>query len=621
MSIFVISLVVWLVVVFLSVTTGIEKNWLKKLTSLHAPIRLVPTETYYSSYYYQIDQLAAASNYTVKSIGEKAAASQSDPYAAELDPEIPFYWPEAERVGSNRELLDPVKIAFHELSALKNEIPGLAFQDYQIGGALLRLSLHREAETSSLSQMSFLLSLTDENPRLRSLIAEPAPADLNRLAAADPSLLDFIRLDEVETDASFSLPPQLLPLNRPFDAFLRPGDSKAVLFAEPRETPSGFQKGSVVWDGKQLRFSFPFPVEKASLKLDRPLRFKAKRNPHNQIEISEGRIQGAPIAGSVPFKNLRIAKASAQIDFESEPLRPLPWTYFVKGKCQLQSVQGSQSVILPKNYRESGVLVGDLGTLSYVAPAAVSSQEQRIAIRVAGFYDPGILSVGNKCLIVSPEITQTIHAATETFSPDGTPSNGIFVWSGELRDAEKIQQQIEERFEKAGIASYWKVATYKEFEFSKDLMLQFQSDRTLFLLIAAILLIVACCNIISLLVLLVNDKKKEIAILQSMGASFGSIAKIFGFCGAAMGMASCLIGGTLAVVTLRHLDSLVALLSALQGRNAFNPLFFGQNLPNQLSFEALLFVLIATPLLSLAAGLIPALKASRIRPSSALRSE
>jgi lipoprotein-releasing system permease protein len=88
-----------------------------------------------------------------------------------------------------------------------------------------------------------------------------------------------------------------------------------------------------------------------------------------------------------------------------------------------------------------------------------------------------------------------------------------------------------------------------------------------------------------------------------------------------MGAVSSLFGTALAVFTLRHLDSLVSFLSALQGRAAFHPAFFGQSLPNQLSYEALLFVLIATPLLSLAAGLIPALKASRIRPSSVLRSE
>lgn len=445
MSIVVISLVVWLVLVFLSVTTGIEKNWIKKLTSLHAPIRISPTENYYKSYYYQIDSLSAASDYTPKTIGQKAISLLSDPYSEESDIEIPNSWPK-------KESIDPVKSAYQVLKDL-----GLPFQDFEISGALLRLN---KEGGGVISQMSYLLSKPEKSPTFESLIVESSP-----LATLD--------------------------------------------------TP----------------------------------------------------------------------------------------------------------ILLPKNYKESGVRIGDSGALCYVAPTAVSAQEQRIPIRVEGFYDPGIVSIGNKCVIVPSHITQTIQATNQTFSPDGTPTNGIFVWCKDLNKATEIQEEITKKFEEAGISHFWKVDTYRDFEFSKDLMMQFQSDRTLFLLIAAIILLVACCNVISLLVLLVNDKKKEIAILQSMGASFGSIAAIFGLCGITMGLLSCLIGGTLAIFTLSHIDGLVAILSALQGHNAFNPAFFGQTLPNELSAEALIFVLIATPILSLAAGLIPAIKASRIRPSSVLRSE
>ncbi len=220
-----------------------------------------------------------------------------------------------------------------------------------------------------------------------------------------------------------------------------------------------------------------------------------------------------------------------------------------------------------------------------------------------------------------PSITRTIHSASQTFSPDGTPTNGIFVWNSSFLDAENLKSEIETRLDRAGILPYWKVTTYKDFEFSKELFQQFRSDRTLFILIAGLILFVACCNVISLLILLVNDKKREIAILQAMGAPKRSMATIFGLCGLIMGALSSLIGTMAAIFTLRHLDSIASFLSALQGHAAFQPAFFGKTLPNQLSTEALLFVFIATPLLSLLAGLIPALRACRIKPSSALRQE
>lgn len=447
MSVGVISLVVWLVLVFLSVTAGIERNWLNKLTSLYAPIRLSPTEEYYHSYYYRIDSIASASNFSLKTIGEKAMAPMSNPYNAQVDEEIPAYWPKPEA-------LDPVKLVMQELRTF----PGLKFQDYEISGALLKIDVHKDGRSTQLSQMTYLLSRSDENPHLPELLVSE------------------------------------------------------TITASPGRTP----------------------------------------------------------------------------------------------------------VLLPKSYRDQGVRVGDHGVLVYSLPQAV---EQRILIEAIGFYDPGVLSVGAKCLIVPDSVTRLLYASHQTFTPDGSPTNGIFLWPKNLSEIPQIVQDLTARLEKAGIAKYWKITTYEHYEFAKDLLQQLRSDRTLFTLIAVIILFVACCNIISLLILLVNDKKREIAILQSMGATFKSIAAIFASCGAILGLISSAIGTLLAILTLHNLGSIIDLLSRIQGRTAFHPAFFGNALPNQLSIDALLFVLIATPLLALLAGLVPALKASRIRPSQVLRSE
>src|SRR3990170_3332185 len=82
-SILVIALVVWLIVVFFSVTHGLEKGWVQKLIALTAPVRVSPTDYYYDSYYYLADSVSMSSNYTPKSIGEKLSSPFTDPY----DPE------------------------------------------------------------------------------------------------------------------------------------------------------------------------------------------------------------------------------------------------------------------------------------------------------------------------------------------------------------------------------------------------------------------------------------------------------------------------------------------------------------------------------------------------------
>lgn len=174
---------------------------------------------------------------------------------------------------------------------------------------------------------------------------------------------------------------------------------------------------------------------------------------------------------------------------------------------------------------------------------------------------------------------------------------------------------------KRGIEPYWKVETYRDFDYAKDLLQQLSSEKNIFSLISAVIIIVACSNIISMLIILVKDKRLEIGILRSMGASSGSIAMIFGFCGIVMGMVGTLIGTLLAYFTLQNLNSLLGLISKLQGFDAFNPVFYGDHLPNSMSYETLVVVLFATALISLLAGLIPALKASRMKPAAILRSE
>lgn len=619
-SVGVISLVVWLVIVFLSVTSGIERNWLSKLTSLHAPIRLSPTDRYYSSYYYLADSISLASNYSLKTIGEKALASNSDPYSEESDAEIPFYWQPAER-SSGGSLRDPVKEAMGVLEDLS-----LPYQDYEIGGALLRLALSR-SDGASLSQMSYLLSLMEKNPHFSSLILPPSDRDLNTLiqaSANDPEMLQaIVEQGGIQEVSIGQLPLALVSDGAALIAFANPSHSSELTVPlQSNDKPSsGLIRGTLTRSGSTWRWegpsgetlSHPMPL------LDKQLILSAEMQEGQWFV--RGLLQGAALCGHLPLDGATVIHAKPKIHFDAAPTTPPPWAISIQKHCQLPELSSGTPVLLPKTYRDMGLMLGDAGSLSFSAPGTGSTQEQRIAIRVAGFYDPGLFSLGGRCLIVPSEITRTIHSASQTFSPDGTPTNGIFVWSDSLTQAEHLKSNIEARLDKAGILPYWKVSTYKDFEFSKEIFQQFRSDRTLFILIAVLILLVACCNVISLLILLVNDKKREIAILQAMGASKMSMALIFGFCGLAMGALSSLIGTGAAIFTLRHIDSISSFLSALQGHAAFQPAFFGQTLPSSLSPEALLFVFIATPLLSLLAGLLPALRACRIKPSSALRQE
>ncbi len=616
MSVGMISLVVWLLLVFLSVTEGIERGWLDKLTTLNAPLRINPTPAYYNSYYYQIDSISDASGYTPKSIGEKFLTAHSDPYSPETDVEIPPYWqaPDCTEDGS---LKDPVKIAYKILNSL-----GLVFQDYEVTGAMMRLQLirpqshliteHGDFTQSSLTQVSYIATFTDKNPNVHSLISKPTVQDLNHLlylanqhTLSLTSLLEQVRIKRLKTSLSYwRLPSELLPEKKAIKAvpYLQQGRLSHFILSKKEGEPLLLEDDHFLFKGSKYPLSTPLFVTE-------PLHFvvhEIKTEGAKELkEISlnvESSLYGIPLKGTIPWDGLEIAEGEL---LDANLIAPFSNT----------------QVFLAKSFQDNGVRIGDRGHLTYTMPTASSVQEQRLPIYVAGFYDPGIMAVGNKCILAPASVVHAINLANSSYHLDKTQANGIQVWFPNINDADKIKNEIIAAFKKAKIDSYWKVSSYRDYDFAKDLLQQFQSDKYLFTLIGIIILTVACCNIISLLVLLVNDKKKEIGILQAMGASTRSIAAIFGCCGILLGVVSSLIGTAAAFFTLKNIDSLVQFLSVLQGHDAFNAVFYGSSLPSDLSSHALLFILIATPILSLLAGLVPAIKACRLHVSTILRSE
>ena len=641
LSVAVISLVVWLVLLFLSVTEGIEKNWLHKLTSFNAPLRINPTNTYFNSYYYKVDAFSSASNYEHKTLFQKASAQESDPYSPEADPELPAYLAPKE-LDSDGSLKDPVKTA---LKILEN-IPGVVFQDYELSGAMMKLQLTRpesglitergNAVQTHLTQASYLSSFSDKSPYLLSLLSPLKIKDLNHflyLANGSPkklqALIDNIRLEEVKTSLNhWRLPALLIPEGASFS--VQAFSNNALITHCILQSKKG--KGNSTLMKKQGALVLidtlgQRPLDPATLLLtERALHFKAqpvaasvpgaKQLSDMRLNVT-GELQGHTLQGTIAWDGLEISQANTNTHFAAAPKTAPLWAYSVGEKGELPP----NGVLLAKSFETAGVCVGDQGYLTYSAPTISSVQEQRLPIFVAGFYDPGIMAIGNKCILTSATLTHAINAASQSYTFDPSLSNGIQVWFQDLAAVDDIKQTILKEFKKAGIAEYWQVTTFKEYDFAKDLMEQFQSDKLLFMLVGIIILVVACSNIISLLVLLVNDKKKEIGIMQSMGASKMSIAAIFGVCGITLGILSSALGALGAYLTLLNIDHVVGFLSFMQGHEAFNAAFYGKNLPSTLSSSALTFILIVTPLMALIAGLVPAIKACRLRPSNILRCE
>ncbi len=675
-SVLVISLVVWLVIVFLSVTEGIEKTWVKQLVALNAPLRMTPTDDYYRSYYYLSDQVSSLSNFSTKTIGEKLHATVADPYDANQDAELPVAFPQPDRHpdGSVRDL---VKEAWEVITTVN---PTLQPDEYEVSCGQLRLSLIRDDKSGEgrhqtfLSQVSYVSSFDTKNPHFQKLVVTPSLDDLNNLLSTlsttqntsreeadlfsmerDPvektattklsSLFDFVQISALRTsERGFRLPRSLFPEQGNLKAWglIKNGKVSRVVIPESVDRLAALEKtfgtfgqacvmGDLCFDEGRPQFYPSAQVDVAKrfeVLLEPAVKMQARLLPDTvahattpsslQFEVNAS-IQGVPFEGVVKFEHLQIAEASPILksDNEKQPL----WLHQNKeGRLVIPTDHPlGDGILLAKTFRENDVKLGDTGFLSYYAQTASGAQEQRIPVYVAGFYDPGFMPVGNKLLLVDPKVTALLRGSVAV--ADRMLGNGIHIWVPRLEDTQKFKKEITSALEKNNLSQYWTLESYEDFEFARPVLEQLKSDKTLFTLIAVIILVVACSNIISMLILLVNDKKKEIGILQSLGASPLRIAFIFGVCGFITGLISSIIGTVAAFATLKHLQALVNLLSFLQGHQAFQSAFYGDSLPNELSLDSLIFVLIATVFISILAGIAPAVKAGRIRPAEMLRAE
>jgi len=149
-----------------------------------------------------------------------------------------------------------------------------------------------------------------------------------------------------------------------------------------------------------------------------------------------------------------------------------------------------------------------------------------------------------------------------------------------------------------------------------------QVERNVMFLILTLIVLVAALNIISGLIMLVKDKGSAIAILRTMGASQGSILRVFLITGASIGVVGTLVGFVLGTLVCLKVESIRQFLSWLTSTDLFPPeLYFLSRLPADMDVKETTAVVVMALTLSLLATLYPSWRAARLDPVEALRYE
>jgi lipoprotein-releasing system permease protein len=138
-------------------------------------------------------------------------------------------------------------------------------------------------------------------------------------------------------------------------------------------------------------------------------------------------------------------------------------------------------------------------------------------------------------------------------------------------------------------------------------------EKTVYFLVLLLMVLIGAFNIVSTLVMVVMEKKKDIAILRSMGATQQSIRKIFLLKGCIIGVVGTVLGVLLGL-------AVCFLISQYQFALP-KDVFLISTVPVRIYAGNFLLVAVASLLVCLLASLYPARQAAKLDPVEIIRYE
>lgn len=149
-----------------------------------------------------------------------------------------------------------------------------------------------------------------------------------------------------------------------------------------------------------------------------------------------------------------------------------------------------------------------------------------------------------------------------------------------------------------------------------------QLSRNMVGLLVFLIIGIAAFNVISMLMMMVLNKRKDIAILQTMGVSKQQVLNIFLFQGLLIALVGIAFGVLFGVLSCIWVADLVAVIEAALGSKLLDTSIYPIDyVPVDLRLNDVIYVAVSALLLTLMAALYPAIKASNTLPAEALRYE
>jgi lipoprotein-releasing system permease protein len=309
----------------------------------------------------------------------------------------------------------------------------------------------------------------------------------------------------------------------------------------------------------------------------------------------DGQVKGVMVRGILPAEEDRVA------DFAR---------HMKSGK--LERLQpGEFGIILGAELAYSlRAFMGDKVTLiapqGMVTPAAVLPRMKQFT--VVGIFEVGMFEYDSGLALLHQADAQKLYRMDERVSGVRLKLDDLFVAPTVVRElANSLGNDLR--------VSDW---TRNHANFFRAV----QIEKNMMFLILLLIVAVAAFNIVSTLVMTVTDKRADIAILRTLGASPGSIMRIFIIQGTLIGVIGLALGIAGGVALALNVETVVPALERLLGIQFLaKDVYYISDLPSDLHWSDVWIIGVVSFTLTVLATLYPSWRAARVNPAEALRYE
>ena len=233
-------------------------------------------------------------------------------------------------------------------------------------------------------------------------------------------------------------------------------------------------------------------------------------------------------------------------------------------------------------------------------------------VKVVGIFSMGFAEFDENVIFVRRD------QAADLFGFDWGTATSVQGKVPDPMQMDKLVKELNDDINEPNRLRRFKIVTWKER--NQMLFNTLQVEKKLMAFLMTFILLVASFSIAATLITVVVQKTREIGTLKAVGVSSWTVARIFMFQGAAIGVFGTTFGITLGLLVIHYRNAIAAILSKILGHDVFPPeLYHLNHLPALWTANDLVTVSILSMTVCILAALIPAIFASALPPAKSLQ--